>query len=128
MAAPAKPRSQRAVAAVPGSAIAACPDHQRDDVRGETGDDRDEDEEDHQGPVHRHDTRVRPTAEHGGVRAGQLEPHQDRQDSGENEEDPCEAEVESADPLVIDGDEPAGDAAAVPAGGGGAVGVHEMAF
>jgi hypothetical protein len=48
------------------------------------------------------------------VRLGELCPDQQRHDPAGDEEEPSGREVEDPDPLVVDRDEPAGDAAAVP--------------
>ena len=57
-------------------------------------------------------------SEHGSVGPGHLQPHQQRQDAGDQEEHAGPADVERADALVIDRDEPPGDAAPVPRVGG----------
>ena len=89
----------------------------------EAGEDRDDDEEDHPRPVHRDDLVVRVAGDHAAVGLGELRADQERQEPGQREEEPRGADVEDPDPLVVDGDEPARDLAALP-GGNGASGVN----
>ena len=50
------------------------------------------------------------------VRLGELRADQQRHDPAGDEEEPGRADVEDPDPLVVDGDEPAREAAALPGG------------
>jgi len=89
-------------------------DHQRDEVVGEAGEDRDDDEEDHRRPVDREELVVGVVLDEVLVRLGELCPDQQRHDPAGDEEEPSGREVEDPDPLVVDRDEPTCDAAAMP--------------
>ena len=91
-------------------------DHQRHEVVREPGEDRDDDEEDHRRAVHRQDLVVGVPGQEVVARLRELRPHQHRHHAAGEEEDPGGDDVEDPDPLVVHGDEPARDAAALPGG------------
>ena len=92
-------------------------DHQRHEVVAEAGEDRDDDEEDHRRAVDRQHLVVRVLRQERLVRRRELRAHEQREDAAGDEEDERRRDVEDPDPLVVDGDEPARDAAALPAHG-----------
>ena len=82
--------------------------HQRQEVVPECADrHRDDEEEDHRHPVHRHRLVEGLRRQHRSVRPGQLSADQQRLDTARAEEHERGEEVEQADPLVIDRRQPA---------------------
>jgi hypothetical protein len=93
----------------PGEGHVARPDHQRNEIVAEAGEDRNDPEEDHGGPVERHDLVVELCREEVVVADGQLGTHQQRHDAANQEEEKGRVEVHDADLLMVDGGEPLDD-------------------
>ena len=91
-------------------------DHERHEEVAEPGEDRDDDEEHHPRPVHRDDLVVGVARHDAAVGVRELRADQQREEAGDGEEEPGGRDVEDPDPLVVDGDEPARHAAALPGG------------
>ncbi len=81
-------------------------DLERQDIVGQTEEHRHGDEKNHRRAMHGEDHVVVVRLQQGIVRHGQLQPNEERLDSGKDEEDQPRHHVEDADPLVIDGGEP----------------------
>ena len=86
-------------------------DHQRQEVVGDAGHHRDDEQEDHRGPVHREQLVVDLGAHQRVLRDPELQAHHQRLDAAEQEEDEREDHVHDPDPLVIGRREPARPAA-----------------
>ena len=76
-------------------------DHQRHEVVPEAGDQRDDEQEDHRRPVHRHQAVVGLRADERVVRLGELEAHDERLDAADDQEHERRDDVEDPDLLVI---------------------------
>ena len=76
-------------------------DHQRQQVVRQAGPHRDDDEEDHRRPVHGEELVVLLGREQRVLRRAELEPHQQRLDAAEQEEDGDGPEVQDPDLLVV---------------------------
>ena len=79
----------------------ARPDHQRHEVAREPGEDRHHGQEDHRRAVHGEELVVGRRVEERVVGRAELDPHQQRLDSPEDEEEKCGEQEEDADPLVV---------------------------
>ena len=93
----------------PGEGHVARADHQRDHVVEEGGAERHDGQEHHRGAVHGEERVERLGAHHRAVRSRQLQADDQRLDPAEQEERERGDPVEDADPLVIDGGDPAED-------------------
>ncbi len=94
-----------------------CSDHERHEVVAEAGEDRNDEEEDHRRPVDCEELVVAVSRQEVVVGLCQLNPHEQRHYAGCEEEDERGHEVEDADPLVVDGRQPARDATVLPGWG-----------
>ena len=88
-------------------------DHERDQVVEEGDRERHQRQEHHAGPVHGEELVVALGAQELAVGARELEPDQEGLDPGDQEEREGGRAVEETDPLVVDGGEPGGEAAAL---------------
>ncbi len=82
-------------------------DHQRHEVVAERGGERHPHEEHHRGAVHGEELVVASGREHRAVGLRELEPHEERLDAADDEEDQRGRAVEDRDLLVVDRGEPA---------------------
>jgi hypothetical protein len=89
-------------------------DHQRYEEVPKAREDRDDDEEDHRRPVQGHHLVVGIPRQEVLVRLRQLRAHEERKHAAGAEEDEARDEVEDSNPLVVDGRDPAREAAAPP--------------
>jgi hypothetical protein len=92
---------------VPGS------DLERDDEVEGSGPERHDREEDHRRAVHREQLVVRRRVQEGVLGRAELDPHEQRLEPADQEEEEGADAVQDTDPLVIDGRHPAPHAAAV---------------
>ena len=95
----------------PGKRHVTRPDHQRHEVVAETGEDRDDPEEDHGRPVQRHDLVVGLRRQEVVVSYRQLGAHQEGHDAAHQEEEEGGVEIEDPDLLMVDRRQPFDDGA-----------------